>query len=428
MKLLNLTNVYYITFSLVFVFLANTYIMYRAVNFADAETREHMVFEMDQITNQLKGGNLVFENETEIGDRIWISPLNQPLQTIPVFKDTVFYDPKEFEKVPFTKLTFSVAAGSKFYLVTITKRLMEDEDVLNGIFTSFAWVAFCIVISYFLFNKWFSRTKLKPFYHAISQLKKFDVRSKEKVEFLNSNIEEFKTLNSELKKLTFKAHTDYQNLKEFTENVSHETRTPIAIVQSKMEMLLQSPNLTEHELEIISLTLDSIQRLNDKNEALILLSCIDNYQFKSEQSVDVSHILVSLLGDMTEFVNRKQLNVTQRINEVILKKVNGALIEVLFRNLIENAIKYNVNNGQLRVLCTDSYITIANTGEKGIELNEEMFERYNKGKHPDGLGLGLAIVQKICKLYQFELSYTFGNDLHYFSVSFNKSDIEAVPF
>jgi signal transduction histidine kinase len=403
---------------MLFVFAANLYITQRVIHFVDNETREHMMFEKEKIIQQLQIENMNQDQGLMVGDLITIRPIPAKTLTNEIFKDTVFYDQKEFESVPFTQLRFQTNVKNKNYEIVIRKRLTEDEDVVNGLLFSFLWVSLCIVIVYFSFNKWFSATTLKPFYHALQQVGSFDVTKNPQLNFLPTKINEFKTLNEELQKLTNKAKDDYYNLKEFTENVSHEIRTPIALVQSRLETLLQSPNLSQTELEQIGSTLDAVQRLIEKNNSLLLLSRIENNQFNSIERVDAVAILNKILEDYKDYIDFKRLSLTAQIQPVVLEKSNVALIEILFSNLISNAIKYNVEHGILKIICGEDFLTVINSSKGEGKLQSEMFERYFHENHPEAIGLGLTIIQKICRLYNYEFNYTFNNNMHYFSIIF----------
>ena len=72
---------------------------------------------------------------------------------------------------------------------------------------------------------------------------------------------------------------NYINLKEFTENASHEIQTPLAIIKSKLELLIQSQPLTDEQMGIVQSMYDAVTRLSKLNANLVLLSKIENSQF-----------------------------------------------------------------------------------------------------------------------------------------------------
>ena len=84
-----------------------------------------------------------------------------------------------------------------------------------------------------------------------------------------------------------------------------------------------------------------------------------------------------------------------------------------------NAIKHNIKGGNIRINLSDIEFSISNTGNAPEFPPEKMFERFRKGKSSsDSTGLGSAIVQQICILHRFKISYTFHDEQHFFNISF----------
>ncbi len=417
MNLLTATNRYYIFIALSLVLGATSYIMFRVVHFTDAETREHMLFEKELIIKQLNYQPELLASKIMLGDFVEISPVNKLLFAGTIFKDTAFYDSSEFEVVPFTQLSTILNINGKLVLLKIRRRLTEHEDVFAGITIPFGITGVLVILSFLILNFWFSKTKLKPFHTALAELKKFDVAKNYQLQLENTNITEFNSLNKELLKLTGKVKKDYQNLKEFTENVSHEAKVPIAVVQSRLELLLQSSNLSSSEKNQISSALDTIQRLNDKNNALYLFSKIESSEYITTHKINLNNLLDELLVEMDDFIKFKKINLEKHYDTQIIIDANDKLIEILFTNLLSNAIKYNIDRGKLSIHIMPNKISISNSGDKLMIPHEELFDRYTKGRHSDSSGLGLSIAKKICALYHFNLTYENKNDIHIFVFS-----------
>jgi signal transduction histidine kinase len=82
-------------------------------------------------------------------------------------------------------------------------------------------------------------------------INEFELNKKEMLHFSPVKISEFRVLNEELQKMTHRIQQDYQNLKEFTENASHEIQTPLAIMQSKLELMIQWENLSPDQMKLL---------------------------------------------------------------------------------------------------------------------------------------------------------------------------------
>ena len=227
-------------------------------------------------------------------------------------------------------------------------------------------------------------------------LQRFDVQRNSKLRFLFSNVDEFNTLNNELIRLTDKVTRDYRNLREFTENMSHETQTPLAIIRSKLEIIMQSDNLTPEQMNQVRSALDSVNRLSKMNRGLILLTRIENEQYAEEQHVPLGKLIRKQLGDLDMFIESRELKVRDEIDERVFLLMNPYLADILITNLLSNAIKYNKEGGELLVRLTASELVVGNSGDPLPIPGSQIFERFKKGNQADSVGLGLAIVKRIC--------------------------------
>ncbi|MCL4484160.1 MAG: HAMP domain-containing histidine kinase, partial [Bacteroidetes bacterium] len=95
------------------------------------------------------------------------------------------------------------------------------------------------------------------------------------------------------------------------------------------------------------------------------------------------------------------------------------LAEMLIVNLVKNAVRHNVKGGKLIIEVKKDFFQVSNTGS-GQPVDENLlFKRFYKSStSPESLGLGLAIVQKICALYGFKVSYQFNEGMHCLKVDF----------
>src|SRR5665811_311373 len=101
----------------------------------------------------------------------------------------------------------------------------------------------CIRDSYF--NRAKNVRLWTPFFLNLEAMKRFSLSSDVPIPLVESEILEFSDLNKEITTLTNKVRADYQNLKQFTEDVSHELQTPLAIIQAKIENIINGDNLNE---------------------------------------------------------------------------------------------------------------------------------------------------------------------------------------
>ncbi len=422
MKLLNITNRYYIIIALVLLLLSSAFLAYRVVYVVDNEVSEHMLFEKLEIEKQLALQEDLQNIHFIVGDRLEIKPIEKFTSFRVSIKDTVIYDLYEKEKVPYRLLSYQQLVKGKSYNIKLARRLTENKQLVSGIFISLLLVSIDIIICFYFLNRWFSSRVWNPFYKALNILKNFDVQKGGNVKFQKSKVDEFNTLNTELAKLTDKVTRDYRNLREFTENMSHETQTPLAIIRSKLEILLQNSPSEENAKQILS-TLDSVNRLSKMNKGLIMLTRIENEQYSGQQEIHLGTLIHKHLEDLELFITSRDIQVHTTIDNNVHIRMNPHLAGILFTNMLSNSIKYNKNHGDLFIEVSQDGIKIANSGEPLIIPGQEVFERFKKGDAPDSVGLGLAIVKKIIDHQDYTIHYEYVNNLHTFSIRFEKASI-----
>lgn len=213
--------------------------------------------------------------------------------------------------------------------------------------------------------------------------------------------------------ITLEDITKQANLEEekrdFFQNASHELKSPLTSIIGYQQMICD--DIVDSKDQIInysSKTLKEAKRMNNIIIDMLNLSSIEqNYQ-KKQDIVKVDKALIEILDSLENRIKARNISVITNIAKC--ETVGDAkLIDELIRNLIDNAIKYNVDNGKIMITLNTSTLTIEDTGI-GIskEYQSRVFERFyrvDKGhsKEIGGTGLGLAIVKHICEIYQYEL-------------------------
>ncbi|KKK66694.1 hypothetical protein LCGC14_2961520, partial [marine sediment metagenome] len=190
--------------------------------------------------------------------------------------DTLIYDPLQDEIELFRQLSGTKNINGQQYRVTVRVMVIESENILFAIVFTFLSIIFLAFLFLFYLNKSRNEQLWKPFFINLQKLKGFSLQSGQPLDFEDSDILEFDDLNREMKALTHKVRADYGNLKQFTEDVSHEMQTPLAIMQAKIETLINDHHLSDKQYEELSSLQRDIQRLKQLNKRLSLLAKIDN--------------------------------------------------------------------------------------------------------------------------------------------------------
>jgi len=297
--------------------------------------------------------------------------------------------------------------------------LVKNQDFILIITVSVAIVIFLLMITVYFVNTIIMRNVWNPFNENLEILKNFSLENSQPIHLQETNIDEFQELNQSLVKLTEKINSDYSNLKEFTENASHEMQTPLAIMQSKAEMLMQSENLSRSQLQQIKAIYLAGQRLSKLNKTLLLLAKIDNQQYKNKETIDINEAIERQLELFEDFIENKKLKLNKKSTLNTKIEVNPLLFDMVISNLISNAIKHNIEHGNIDILTTDLFISISNSGIPPKLNSTTLFERFKKeSSSSNSFGLGLAIVKKVCDNYYWKINHSFIENQHNITIYF----------
>lgn len=295
----------------------------------------------------------------------------------------------------------------------------EDRYLIILAVTVLTVLFFALMLGGFiLVNRRLSNRLWQPFYQSLAQIKKFDLGRQEKIMFGETDIEEFFELNRGLDRLIDGSIAAYAQQKEFADNASHELQTPLAIVQSKLDLLLQSRSLTTEQYNIIEDASRALARVTRINKNLLLLTKIENSQFMDRERIDLSVLLENTAPLFATLAEGRGLSLETRIPQGVEVDGNRILVEILLNNLVTNAIRYSPEGGNILLSLAPGGLTVSNPGEAALK-EAQLFRRFSTASvQSPGTGLGLALVKQICGRYGWQVVYRFEDGAHVFSVKF----------
>lgn len=330
--------------------------------------------------------------------------------------DTLLYEPLEKELVPYRSLTVFLEHNKQQYKLSFQRSVVESEDVFKNMIVLVSMVFGGLLLLFLLIN-WYTNKRLwKPFNTSLQKITSLNMQQLQQVHFDKVAIREFNDLNNSLNAMTKKMQTDYLSMKTFTQNASHEIQTPLAIIQSKLELLLQDSKLTAPQAVVITSAFDATQRLSKLNQALLLITKIENNQFAAADTISVKAVVEKYKSFFAELLDQKKITVTLSENEDWQIKIHPLLADMLVSNLFSNAIRYNHQRGEIKIVITKNSLEINNTSEKPAIEEAQLFHRFVKHDSATGNGLGLAIVKEICDTNNIAIQYQFNNNWQQFNL------------
>jgi signal transduction histidine kinase len=384
------------------------------------EIDEALVARKEVILKQsaLKGEG--YFNELAKWDDIRIIKINQKSVEIPSgFSDTLIFGPGEREGEQFRRLTFHVNLSGTIYKVDMLRSATDSESLIDGIVQSTSIILLLLLGGGAILNYFISKKAWNPFYGVLDIIKDYRPAGKPVVDLPKSSISEFQNLNRVIERLVTKVENDFINLKQFTENASHEIQTPLAVIKTKSEILLQQEEIDEEVVkEIVSIN-EAASRLSKLNQALLQLMKIDNRQYQEAEEIDLSELLEIKLQKLNELIEMKNIKLKTRINKDIFVNINVSLADILISNQLNNAIKHNIFGGEIIINLISNELSIKNTGEAMHIEPERLFDRFVKeSTSNESIGLGLSIVRQICETYNFIIAYNHEHSLHEIKIIF----------
>lgn len=206
-----------------------------------------------------------------------------------------------------------------------------------------------------------------------------------------------------------------ENLEHTLDIISHDLKTPLSVINTNLYLMKHKnfQNIDNH-LNQIEKNLDYIKNIVSNIDALKSIS------EKDLEDIDIYLLIDTIIKKFQNQINQKNIKVIINQKKNLIIKANRIDMDVCFTNLIDNAIKYNINEGILKIEVGKKSVSIANTGKKIKDLRKvfDKFYREDKAGTTEGLGLGLSIVKKICKKYGFKIKAHISENMNIFTVCF----------
>lgn len=418
MKLIQKTTQYYLAYTLV-IFGLGALLFYFLIKIVLLDSIDDgLRQEKDQIIN-----NLDYEKgieELEPSPYVSIKRLERLHDVNDRYTTIQIFDTTRNEFMDFRQLTGVFAFHHNYYQITISHSLDETEALLQGLFPMVIFLFLVLLLGFFVMNNFISRKLWEPFYRLIPKLRNYDLNKSKVVQYYHSDIQEFNELSLSVERMTTRIYKDFLAQKEFNENSSHELQTPLAVIRNKLDLLIQSKNLKSEDLEIVESIYEAVKKLGILNKGLILLNKIENRQYPVKDQINARAVLSKACSDLAFRIEEMDLKLEEKYEGDCTIKGNSILFEILINNLLTNAIKHNVSNGFLRIFCNNKALIIENSGKPLQEDAELMFGRFKKNSdNPQSIGLGLAIVRKICDSMNYNIVYVNKEVTHSISIRFS---------
>ncbi|HEV8512976.1 MAG TPA: HAMP domain-containing sensor histidine kinase [Cyclobacteriaceae bacterium] len=418
MRLLSITNRYYLGL-LIILLMVWSALFYWVLQYEVYENvDEVLAYRKNLLVDQIKkNGELPIVDQYH--DFVIMEVNNVPPNFKDAFQDTLVHKwRKSFDE--YRRITSYFELNEKFYRVSYTLPHMEHDEMIETMAYTLPIFLAMLLIGYSVMVTQLNKRVWRPFYSILSKFNAFSLESAKGIDFDHASVKEFRELQQGVKDLTDRSINSYLQQKQFTENASHEIQTPLAIIQAKLELLLQDA-VTQRQSEILEDVFLAVDRLSKINETLLLLTKIENNQFPEKSEIKIKPVIEDLLPYFDEQASKYNIQVNVEIENDESLETNGPLFSILIANLLKNAFVHNLLNGKIRICTKARVLEISNTGPELNVKPEKLFERfYTQAAGKGGAGLGLALVKGICTINHWGISYTQTDGLHKIVIDYSE--------
>lgn len=279
--------------------------------------------------------------------------------------------------------------------VTNTKNNFSKKSwIITSLVTIFGGI-----ISYFLSGKF-----LEPLDKFSNQIEQIQLKNITDYEVKENPIKEFQKLTKSFNQMLERLNESYKNEREFTARAAHELRTPLTIINSQID-LFEEENMDEDEIKnLVTMIKNESDRLSK-----LVTSLLDLSELRSvtrNEKIELSSLIEEAIQDLSFISDKKNINIENICQEIYIEG-SDLLIYRVFYNLIENAIKYNNNNGFVKIYSkknkdfAEIYVEDSGIGIAKSE-KENIFKAFYRIKANEeiGSGLGLSLVKETIKLHR----------------------------
>ncbi len=373
------------------------------------EEAEHNQVEVNPTFLQLKDAreNIIFRSKNLPGSQILESPDS---------KSTVFYNGKiNNQRIRLGQFPINNENGKIIGQLTIAVSRQESHNVLNNLI----WVLLIsfplVLVIQFLTSSLAASRAIKPVCQLTESASAIDDSNIETRLSLPLRKDELYNLTQTINELLARIEKSMIQQKQFTSDASHEIRTPLSAIRGTLEVLIRRKRTPDVYEEKITVIIQLVDRLDALLEQLLHLARVDSIKtIALNESIDLYPIVRGIQQKWEKQAADKSMTVKNNLSGEIVVKGDKFYLELMLDNLINNAIKYGIQNGHV-FLNWDNTLKIFSVEDNGIGISEKhlpnIFNRFYRADESRssivrGSGLGLSIVQKLAKLQNITLLVT----------------------
>lgn len=222
--------------------------------------------------------------------------------------------------------------------------------------------------------------------------------------------DEVKPLLDALNSLLERLNETMENERRFTADAAHELRTPLAGIKTQAQLAMRTDDISTRAGALHQI-IRTVDRCTHMSEQLLAMARLDpDYTLGSHEKIKLNGVIRAVCTELAEMAKNKQITIDLKLTDNICIRGNSQTLNIMLRNLIDNAIRYTSEHGRILIrLATENKKIILSIDDNGPGIAEEMtahvFNRFYRirGGDEKGSGLGLSIAKRIADLHGAEI-------------------------
>ncbi|MBU8893807.1 MAG: HAMP domain-containing histidine kinase [Bacteroidales bacterium] len=382
------------------------------------ETDDVLIQKLDQVIELVDslGIDNYIDMESEFKTFGSYNILKEEYISIEQIENDTLYDVIEFsqriienELVDYRVLSYSIRENGNNYLIEIGKSISTIYHFEQNL-KRFTFLFLLIVITLTLIlDLSFIQYLLIPLDKIIKKLKSTNHPSSFDYSAVKTSTSDFIYLDETIHSLMRKIVEAFNDERDYISNVSHELLTPVSIIQSKLDNILNESSLPEEDMIKIFESKKTLRRLTNLVRTLLMMSRIENEEYILTEKVNLTNTLQNVLDEIEDKIVAKNLELKLKFKaKSFVFPGNDNLLFTLFYNFINNAIRYT-DKGHISIeTMKENNQFLIKISDTGIGIHKDkiphIFSRFkNSSETKDSYGLGLALSKKICDYHNIEV-------------------------
>ena len=304
-----------------------------------------------------------------------------------------------------------ITEGYLIVAVPLKNAIIVLHDLQNVFLYSFP----AIIVTLFVFTRIIAGKSIRPIDKVIATAERMTQKNLHQRITLPYHHDELYRLSATINDLLDRLQEAFQREKQFTADASHELKTPLASVKGTLEVLIRKPRDREHYEARIQFCLMELNRMAKLIDQLLMLARYESSTMKPniETILLLPHI-EEVIARMKASANEKNISIRMENADSASIAADPAILEMIFVNILSNAIKYSPYGSFITITIERKANTIdCSITDQGIGIPDEkinaVFERFyrvdtSRNSNTGGFGLGLSIVKKLADLQKITVS------------------------